>query len=346
MRLPRLGGSSDADYAYAYGRASGMVGRLLTARELENYAAAVSVDEIVASLENTPYGVDITKTVWTPKNIPEIERALNENYARVYSEVLALIPKEDARELDSLLMGLWHHRNLKLILRGIHAGVAKEEIRGDIKSQTGVDYGPMLEAAGVMEFALLLDETYKNRLSAAGVFEKNKPDLGFIESLMDAALVDSWQTTLKKRELADYAGVVADTTNLLALVRCIKAGVNPAGYLSKAGKEFTRDRLVELSSMNLEGVSEALKKTPYARAFSDGLKAIEESGSLLTIEKELEACVSKYVDEKAIQKPLSIYAVLAFIAKKLNEVENIRKIIILKSHKIPAEKIRGVLRFA
>ena len=340
-----LSKSSDVDYAYAYGRVSGMAGKLISRQELENLSSAVSVDEIVASLETTPYGIDISGVVWSPKRVFEIERALYENYAGTYDEILSLIPENDAREVDALLRGVYNHRNLKLILRAIRAGADASEVKKELNAHARKDYEQLLSAATEKEFLRLLDEPYKSKLSASGVLDKDDLDANVVESLMDVALVESWFETLGKKELLDYAGVVADTTNLLTIVRCTQSDVNAADYIAGDGKQFSHGKLLELSSLSVEALVEKIKNTPYAKPFTEGVKALHESGSLSLLEKNLDDYVVEYVNTLALEKPLSVYSVLAFLGKKITEVFNLRKIIILKSHQIPSEKIKSTLSF-
>jgi len=336
--------SSDVDYAYAYGRVSAMQGGLIAERELRNYCAAVSVNEVVASLENTTYGSDISGIVWTPREVSKVEEALNENYARIYHEVLSLIVEKDALQLDMLLKGLWHHRNIKLIIRAITAGVSLKQVKAELNKHVDVDYSRLLEAGQLSELLLLLDEPYASRLRSLGLLDKEDASKGLVESTLDAALVESWFETLTKKELIDYARVFADTINLLTLARCVSVQENAGEYLVSGGMELSRERLLELSQMSVEAVSEALKKTQYSKQFDDGLSALNETGSLSTLENKLQDYLKNHVELEAIQRPLSINSPLSFLVKKRIEVENLRKIIILKSHQIPSEKIQATLK--
>lgn len=327
-------GSTQSRYAYAYGLVCSLEAKLLKAKDFEAFASSRGINEIVATLEGTPYEKDLQGAVGKTLDVAKIENALSSNFERTTEEVLSCIPKEDKTELNELLDGERDLRNLKTVLRGVAFGADAGEIAELLEPAGNFKTGFLRELAGLKNLGQVAESIrglrYSNAvLTGAPEFEKSKK-LSHLETLMDLEYLralEALEKMAKNREIRDYIRM----QNEALVLRNLKRSQSQRDFLLKlSGYYLSR----EMIGMLVTGTSpeEVLSKTPYSR--------LHKSGSP---EMEVERVVIGALKEAAQMNPISIASVIFFIKEKEREARNLRAVIIGKENGLDAQTIRGLM---
>jgi vacuolar-type H+-ATPase subunit C/Vma6 len=122
-----------AEYGYINTRIRGNLSRFLTARNYEALMQSNSYDDFMKTLKQSYYGTVIeTSGRRTPS--PEILAIL---LSRHFADTIMHLSKGLSGKVSDFVdayMNLFLIESLKTIVRGIHAGLAREEILGDVVS--------------------------------------------------------------------------------------------------------------------------------------------------------------------------------------------------------------------
>lgn len=328
-------------YAYPYGRISGMHQKLLSVRDFETFSRARSVGEIVASLEGTEYEAELQNI--STHGASDVESALMVHFTRVYNDIVSLIPSEDRILLNTLILGESDLKNLKAILRGIHASLPSDDIQKLLLPFGNIKFEKLCELSkskDIETFLSKIDEPYSSVLK--DIPDEEKRNLLLIEIPLDNLAISQWLDVALNEDIREYISLRIDILNIANIIRCRVADIPSERYLLSGGT-FSEKQLKELSSVNLSGILNLLDSTPYGKIVRDAIAYYEDTGSLLQLEQKLSGFISKKVEEWSMTKPLSIYSIMSFIDYKLREIKNLRTIVTTKEQDFDPERIKSLL---
>ncbi|MFH1125614.1 MAG: V-type ATPase subunit [Candidatus Altiarchaeota archaeon] len=338
---PEFNNSGLESYAYTYGMISGMHSKFLDSKDFEVLALAVSVEEVIASLEKTDYSHELSRITEELSDL-ELENALNKNFIRVYNSIADSLPEEDREMLGNVVFGESDLANLKTILRGVRNSLGSMEVRMMLQpgSMDAELIERLLSSETVEEFTsripYLGDEYEKALGDAVDEYKKSGSVLG-IEIALDKLMVKSWTSN---KILSDYVKMRIDSINILNLFRCRSADIPYNRHIIPDGMHLSEKFLRSLDLLSVSESLSSLENTPYGRALS---KFNPAEIDLLKMERALDEFMTEDVSSRAMLNPLTIWPVLAFIQLKKKEVKDLRVVILLKAHNYPSEKIRRML---
>jgi len=115
-------------------------------------------------------------------------------------------------------------------------------------------------------------------------------------------------------------------------------------FFIPGGKEINEKRFLDLASKKgVEEIIRGFEDTSYAKALDESMGLYRLSGQISVLERALEEFTARKGVKIFRVNPFSIGVVAGYIAAKLNEVVNLRIILIGKSMEMPREQIREKL---
>ena len=115
-------------------------------------------------------------------------------------------------------------------------------------------------------------------------------------------------------------------------------------FFIPGGKEINEKRFLDLASKKgVEEIIRGFEDTSYAKALDESMGLYRLSGQISVLERALEEFTARKGAKIFRVNPFSIGVVAGYIAAKLNEVVNLRIILIGKSMEMPREQIREKL---
>jgi vacuolar-type H+-ATPase subunit C/Vma6 len=130
--------------------------------------------------------------------------------------------------------------------------------------------------------------------------------------------------------------------------RLIKEYLDKSGFaaLFVGPGSISIERLFRVySTKNLKSAVAMLMDTPYAEALTTGTKAYNQSGRLSDIEKSLRRFHFAWQARLIAKDPLGIGVVQGFLALKINEIANLRRLARGIQLKIGTEALRAELEW-
>lgn len=337
---------SSSDYAYLYGRVSGMTGKLLSAREIESLTQMTGAAEVLASLESTEYGKRLNELDLADLRSLDVEDALHQAFRDSFKELVAMVPDEERTSFREYFTSLWNHANTKAVIRGVHQKMSWDEIKRLINPLGGENMDRLSGMAA--------KETLGEALRLAGFFEEEGAEtvyasyresgrLELVEGFLDAAYFRRLAAALGGSVLAEYLSVYSDALNIKNIVRCAKYGIGPAPYLVGCGKELSQEVLSRASSAELAELPHVFSATSYAGVVLDAVREVSESGSFNALERGVEAILGDYLRDRSRLNPLSVYPAASYVELRLKEIKRLRAIILGKSAGLSPGRIRELV---
>ena len=139
------------DIEYASARVRVLRSKLLKDDTKQDIKNTKTKEELIANLDSTAY-----EPMFASKDIDEIEQNFNNHLIQTLNKVTSFLPKRYAEDFNRYL-ARFDLRNLKIIIRGLHAGISIKEIKEDL-----IKYGDIQEIAEDTEHLTL--EILENRL--------------------------------------------------------------------------------------------------------------------------------------------------------------------------------------
>ena len=342
-------------YVYSGAKVSAWEARLFSEARLHEFADAARVTNVLASLDDTDYRsylADIPRV--DDVDVVAVERALKRSLAERYQELLNYVPNE-RKETVRKLIGRADIWNLKTLITAIHNRVPKEKRMDEmIPSPTfSEERLKLLASAGDLNELLdyLKDTEYFGPLSEA-LESYEEMGLVVLLSALDKHYYSSlWADVVgkkpRRRTLKALIGYELDVVNIKLILRLKREGTPPEEiekYVILPSYELNDEMIksmivAEDISMAVEGI----RHTTYGSPLYWALTEVENTGSLLPIERVLDEGLLKVCKREAIIRPMDIGPVVSHIHLKEVEVRNLHAIIKLKADGVEPEKIKETL---
>lgn len=356
-----------AGYEYANARLHAMKARLLARDDYRALAEAAGLERVLAALTNTPYREAIEATLIRVSELEALNDALSVDLCTTVGHIRRFF---DGPEGRALALALQHYdiHNLKALLHGLHSRASLAEIQAAQLPIGDLPETILAELAGAADLRAALDLMASLRLPAAAPLlaaRSARPGAQLLE--LELAL-DRWyfaqalagarQGPAEMALLRDALALEADLVNLLTVTRLAASPAERPAYLQRYRAGSPRELFVgpgRLSFAVLEGAAmqvslaaavQALAGTPYGEPLAAGLEAFGRSGRLSDMERHLRRHRLRWRAGLVARDPLGIGVALGYLALKVNEVENLRRVIYGVSAGLSPGAILDELEFA
>ncbi len=315
-----------------------------------------SLIEAMVNLGDTEYGKYTEEVLADSKGLLDAEIVFNQCLKDVYDKILHFSP-EDAKRMIFTWTKRWEIKNLKKILRAIHAGVSPD-------ISTMIPIGeldvPQLESLAdsrsMEELISKLEGTeYGEVLKDFLTDYEEKKFLLILESALDRyyyfktwSLVASGITDELKM-FKVFFGIWIDIENIKTLLRLKSENVSPEeikNLLIPIGYNIMPEILLSLAeAYNIEEVISGIEGTPYGRIISELLPEYEEIGSIIPFERKLDEFLLETELAISLRQPFSISPLVNYLLQRENEINDIKTVLKCKEEGYTSEQTQKLIEF-
>ncbi len=323
-----------ASDGYIFGRAHGLMGKVLTPSQIDILLSAKDLRELQAAFQLTSYG-EIVKGLNFITEMSTVAKRLKNHFARIVSDFYKQ-GNADSKEKISLFSQRFHAENIRYILRGLYMQQNENEIIERITpiSSYTYDYYKKLLSSSIPEIiASQKDKKFKARLETAyDEFEKVGK---FV--VLDSA-IDQYEYQ-QLPTISPHYKLYVRLRNILWICRCIAMDIPPYRYILP--NNFLSPAL------DKKTISEVLNQynyDPYRKIFSQFLD--EEDVPL----HELEFAVERYLVKTwrkifRVTPASNLDFIIAFFELKFAEVSDLIRIIVGINANFSKKDIKDSLLF-
>lgn len=332
-----------ADYDYGNARLRVMKSRLLSQRQLEDLAVMGSQQGLIVALSKTVYQQAIESALTRATGMQCIDEALRSDLVDSVGRMRTFY-HESAAQMVAILLRAYDIHNLKAILRGLSKNAPANEIMTTLLPVGDLDVDVLHELTRLSNPREMID-----RLGSMGSpfawpllnVRAQAPKAGTPE--MELAL-DKWYFQEAGQLLRSETGsadlllaalaLEVDLINLQTMLRFIHYSHDRQGapemthFLLGPGR-ISGDILLNAGSQDsVPAAIETLSGSFFSPALRAGLQEYMRSNRLSDIEKQLRRFRLKWLAGQITQDALGIGVVLGYLALKINEIGNLRWIML------------------
>jgi V/A-type H+-transporting ATPase subunit C len=335
------------DFPYINARVRAMRSRLMSPGQLEELLGAPTLEAFIQALSSTPYGFDLQEALLRYEGLRAVDQALSQSLSRTTRTILGFADGR-ARALIGLVLLRWDLVNLRVIVRGKHAGRPTEEIvqtllpagnLGDVVLKEMAGYPDVSALAGTLES---LDHPLAGPLAQGVAAYAKSADVLEIEQHLDRGYAE--YTLRQARRLGGAAAALReifaaeiDAANVKTALKLASAdGLPEARRLQFfiPGGEAVSDRLfAALSSAQTQAAA-------WERLRAHGFPIKEPPQDLVAFERELDGRMARALAARYRGDPLGVDIVLGYLAMKSSEVTSLRMIARGKFLGLPRDAVR------
>jgi V/A-type H+-transporting ATPase subunit C len=342
------------DWGYINARIRAMRSRLLSAADIERMLAAGGLDEIVALLDGTTYGIDLRTSLAASKGIAGLDEGLRRNLEKTFA-VVSGMTSGHARELIALMLGRWEIFNVKTILRGKHIGAGKEEILATVLPFGQLDDVALAELAAQPDVRSVIDLLaqwgipYARLLRKEFAIYREKEDLQALELALDRAYFEGALAALDPNH-PDDAQVIElmrreiDVTNISYALRVVHhqfSGANAENAFLPGGDVVNLNLFGRmLRAKDIDDLIGMLGGSCYAACLQSAMIQYLETRRISVLERSLDNRFVRNICTGISNDPLSASMAISYLWMKFNEIKNLRIISRGKQTDMPVDEIR------
>lgn len=339
------------DFGYLNARLRGQHSRLLVTKDYEELLSLSDIEAFIRWLESSPYGRDWQLARARAQGLEAVELALEMNFAQTASKMIQM-SEGRVRWLVELLLRRWDLQNIIAVIRGLHQGAGREEIRrglwpaGKLSSVKLDELASQKDVAAVADILAIWKDSFARPLTQGMADYLMNRDLQKLEMGLRRYYYD-WM-------LRELRGWGRDRALLRRLVReeidlgnaRTVAQLQSQGVVlpEQAGEQFIAGGLVITRKVFFElfdprkrrRLLAQLRPTPYYRILLRPEDRLEE-------ERELERRRAGWLSQRYRGDPLSLDIAVGFLWRKYHEVANLRMIARAKVYGPEADRLRSEL---
>lgn len=335
------------DFPYINARVRGMRSRLLTQAQMEDLLGAPSMPAFLQGMAATPYGGDLQEALARYGGVRAVDDALARNLQRTTSKILEFADGRP-RALIEVLLLRWDLSNLRVIVRGKHAGRSPEEVIGALLPAGTLGEVVLREMAGYPDMGPLAGtlETMEHPFAVAmaegvAAYAASR-DLAALEMRLDRAYVERGLRVAHGRGgdaavLREILVNEIDVANVKTALRLASAGdleeAHRLRYFIPGGTILPQDLFLALSAPAAQ--AQAWKKLRIS-----GFSVRESPTNLVEFERETDLAAAQALAAYYRRDPLGLDIVVGYMAMKSAEVANLRLIARGKFMGLPREVLR------
>lgn len=284
-------------------------------------------------LASTPYGRDLQEALVRYEGLRAVDEALARNFQRATQAILRFADARP-RALVEVVLLRWDLENLRVIVRGKHAGRPAEEV-----------VQALLPAGTLREVVLKEMAGYPDMTGLAGTLEAvghpmapamakgvaryvEAKDLTALEIHLERAYAESGLQQIGRRGhdanvLRGLLEAEIDAANAKTALKLASAGNLSKGerlrYFIPGGPLLSAERFVALASPETQTQA-------AARLRARGFPVPDLPADLIAFEREIDLRVAKGMASRYLGDPLGVDIVIGYVAMKSTEVANLRLI--------------------
>ncbi len=310
-----------------------MRSRLLSAAQVEDLLGTPTMTGFLQGLASTPYGGDLQEALVRYEGLRAVDEALARNFQRATQAILRFADARP-RALIEVVLLRWDLENLRVIVRGKHAGRPAEEV-----------VQALLPAGTLREVVLREMAGYPDMTGLAGTLEAvghpmapamakgvaryvEAKDLTALEIHLERAYAESGLQQIGRRGhdanvLRGLLEAEIDVANAKTALKLASAGnlskAERLRYFVPGGPLVSAERFVALASPETQAQA-------AARLRARGFPVPDLPADLIAFEREIDLKVAKGMASRYLGDPLGVDIVIGYVAMKSTEVANLRLI--------------------
>lgn len=353
-----------ADYDYGNARLHVMKSRLLPRRELETLADKGSLQGLIAALTKTVYQKSVEAALTRTTGMQCIDEALRNDLVNTIGKIQGFY-RESAGKLVAIILRTYDIHNLKAILRGLSKNVPAGDILTVLLPIGELSMSTLRELAQLNNPREAIDLLASMGLSFAWPLLNLRAEAPGTETFEMELALDKWYFEAARQTLRSETGMVdplsyalvleADLVNVLTTLRFAqnpherdllrdRLGTDEIGHLLIGPGHIPIESLANACRQDtVASAIETLSGTSLEPALRAGLEVYARSNRLSDIERQLKHYRLEWMAGQIKKDPLGIGVVLGYVALKVNEVGNIRRITQGISLGLKADAIRAEL---
>lgn len=335
------------DFPYINARVRAMRSRLLTPAQMEELLGTPTLPAFLQGLATTPYGGDLQEALARYRDVRAVDDALARNLQRTTSKILEFADGRP-RALIEVLVLRWDLSNLRVIVRGKHAGRPPDEVMGallpagtlgEIVLREMAGYPDMGPLAGTLE---TLEHPFAVPMAEGVAAYAASRDLTALEMRLDRAYVERGMRVAHGRGgdaavLREILQDEIDIANIKTALRLASAGdlaeEQRLRYYIHGGTILPPDLFLALSAP-------ATQAKAWMKLRMSGFQVHELPASLVDFERETDIAAARALAAHYRRDPLGLDIVVGYMAMKSTEVANLRLIARGKFLGLPREVLR------
>lgn len=335
-------------FEYGNTRLRARKARLLSGQEIRGLAGSRDYQDLIGVLVETAYREPLESVLVRTSGRKALMDALHEDLINSLGKIRDFYG-EDIESYIMLALRQYDLHNIKAVLRGLENEVPGGEIVRSLLPVGRLSRAELRELAQASSPRNAIDRMATMRLPLVQPLidlRAQRPGASLFE--MEVAL-ERWHQEDARARLEKSPGQVsllseslkidADIFNMLIVLRFVvapgereilkqiyaEAGIEP---LLVGPGMLSWDKLVTAGEQaRLERAVQVLSKVPYKKALQRGLRRVQQTGRLSDIEEQLLRFRLEWRSKLALKDPLGIGVLLSYLALKINEVQNIRRVI-------------------
>ena len=321
------------DFPYINARVRAMRSRLLSAAQLEDLLGTPTMAAFLQGLASTPYGGDLQEALVRYEGLRAVDEAFARNFQHATQAILQFADGHPRALIEAVLFR-WDLENLRVIVRGKHAGRPAEEVVQALLPAGTLREVVLKEMAGYPDMTGLAGtlEAVGHPLATAlakGVAEYvETKDLTALEMHLDRGYAESGVQQIGRRghEADVLRGVLEAEIDVANAKTALKLA--SAGTLSKAERlrYFIPGGLLLSAAHFVALASPETQPQAAARLRARGFPIPDLPADLIAFEREMDLKVARGLASYYLGDPLGVDIVVGYVAMKSTEVANLRLI--------------------
>lgn len=324
-------------------------------------AGVGSISDLISEMTRSPYREEVEAALVQYAGVEVISQALQENMVHAVTKIRRFYSGR-AETLAGWVLRRYDIDNVKAILRGLMQQVPADEIItatlpvGDLQP---ADLAILARSANVRE-AIDLLVTWRIPLSQhllALRAEKAGANLFDMEMALDKWYFDTGMKAAKRNGESLHQSLIvqADVINILTALRLVGKS-EPVTFLQQhfdalditplffGPGHVAFDLLVEtVSQDSVNDAVETLQATIYGATLFGALDRYRVTNRLSEFEFALQRQQLRQANNLLIRDPLGIGMLIGYLAQKMNEIANLRRVVQGVFHGEQASAIRAEL---
>lgn len=334
-------------YEYGNARLRAMRSRLLSRRELLELTEAKSLPELIGLIARTPYRKSLEVALVQASDLESVYEALRRDFVETIGKVRSFYDSREGKLVDLILRGYDVH-NLKSVLRGLSHQVAQAEIARALLPTADLPaplLNELLKASSPRDAIDLLATIRHPFAQPLLTLRAERPgaDVAEMEHVLERWRFEEAMRRLQNEDdngkrLLTALSQEADILNMLLVMRFIQQPAEQQALKAHVGKAGLEGLFPALGTLSVERLSrvyaaksireavELLADTRYAPALQAGLRDFGRSGLLSDVELALTRYQLRWNAAQIVKDPLGIGVVMGYVALKISEIRNLRRI--------------------
>lgn len=343
------------EYGFVNARIRGMKSRFLTIGTYENLLQATSYPDFIKILSGTYYGSVMSRHSHTSVPSPdELGIILSQDFADV-SSTLSRSLTGKIRDFTDTYLQMFISESIKSILRGLHAGLEKDEIlRFSVPTSPvqAVLFQLLVDSGSIHRMIDLLPQwdlkvALLTRIPSYQEFDSTAPlevavEEWYLRNMLEALKDFSKDEQDRVFDILDSRVILR---NVLTGLRAILLKYEPRA-LELSLVRFSRTREITESIMNARmwrDVLARLDSTRFAQLGGRLARLYEETNDLEGVELAIEDYIAQRIKRQMTAFPFHLGTIIGFFSLKQYEIRNIRSIAVGIERGESAETIRRMI---